>query len=209
MVSVKRKSLFITFEGIDGCGKSTQALMVFRYLTSHNYKVKLLREPGSTHVAEKIRSILLDKRNHIANVTELLLYEASRSELTAKEIAPLLAKGTIVLCDRFYDSTTAYQGFGRRLDTRMVRALNKVAVGDVIPDLTFLYDVDLKTAAGRLSKSKDRLESQSDAFFQRVRRGFLEIARKERRRMKIIDASQPVDAVFEETKKLLLKKLNK
>jgi len=209
MVKPSGKPLFITFEGIDGCGKSTQALMVFQYLSSLGYKVKLLREPGSTHVAEKIRAILLDKRNHIADMTELLLYEASRAELTAKEIAPLLAKGTIVLCDRFYDSTTAYQGFGRRLDTRMVRGLNKVAVGDINPDLTFLYDIDLKTALGRLGKNKDRLESQSKAFFQRVRRGFLEIARKDRRRVKVIDAAQSIEVVFEETKKILLKKLDK
>lgn len=203
----KEKSLFITFEGIDGCGKSTQALLTYQFLLSQKYKVKLLREPGSTVVAEKIRDILLNKKLKMTDTTELLLYEAARAEITTREIAPALAVGTIVLCDRFYDSTTAYQGFGRKLDIRMVKSLHKVAVGKVVPDLTFVFDIDLKTAASRRGKNRDRLESQPKAFFNRVRLGFLEIARKERRRVKLIDASASVDEVFENVKKYLLKKL--
>jgi len=205
----QEKSLFVTFEGIDGCGKSTQALLTFQYLHSHNYKVKLLREPGSTVVAEKIRDILLNRRLKMTDVTELLLYEAARAEITAREIAPALANGTIVLCDRFYDSTTAYQGFGRKLDIRMVKGLHRVAVGKITPDLTFVFDLDLKTASTRLGKKRDRLESQSRAFFNRVRLGFLDIARRERRRVKLIDASAPVEQVFENVKKHMLKKLSK
>ncbi len=207
MALAKHKPLFITFEGIDGCGKSTQAVMTFQYLQAHGYKVKLLREPGSTIVSEKIRDILLDKKTKISDITELLLYEAARSEITAQEIQPALKSGTIVLCDRFYDSTTAYQGFGRKLDIRMVKSLHKVAALGIVPDLTFVFDIDLPTAFSRRGKKTDRLESQSKAFFQRVRAGFMEIARKERRRVKRIDAAQPIDKVFDDIKKYLSKKI--
>jgi dTMP kinase len=207
VVKQKEKSLFVTFEGIDGCGKSTQALLTYQYLLTLKYKVKLLREPGSTAVAERIRDILLNKKLRMTDATEVLLYEAARAEITVREIAPALAKGTIVLCDRFYDSTTAYQGYGRKLDIRMVKGLHKVAVGDVVPDLTFLFDIDLKTAFSRRGNNPDRLESQSRAFHSRVRLGFLEIARKERRRIKVIDASRSVDEIFRNVKKTLLKKL--
>ncbi|UCE25708.1 MAG: dTMP kinase [Candidatus Zixiibacteriota bacterium] len=209
MTAKKEKSLFVTFEGIDGCGKSTQALLTYQYLLSAKYKVKLLREPGSTVVAERIRDILLNKKLKMSDATELLLYEAARAEITSREISPALANGTVVLCDRFYDSTTAYQGFGRRLDIRMVKGLHKVAVGNVTPDLTFVFDVDLKTAFARRGKVRDRLESQSRAFHNRVRLGFLEIARKERRRVKLIDATGPIDQVFGLVKKHLHKKLHK
>lgn len=209
MAGKKEKPLFVTFEGIDGCGKSTQAVMTYQYLLSQKYKVKLLREPGSTVVAEKIREILLNRRLRMAHITELLLYEAARTEITAKEIAPALANGTIVLCDRFYDSTTAYQGYGRKLDIRMVKGLHKVAVGTVLPDLTFLFDVDLKTAFARRGNNPDRLESQSKAFHNRVRLGFLEIARKERRRVKVIDATGPADEIFQSVKKILLRRLSR
>jgi len=201
------KGLFITFEGIDGCGKSTQAVLTYRYLLTQGYKVKLLREPGSTETAEKIREILLDKKLSINNITELLLYEAARAEITSKEIAPELAKGNVVICDRFYDSTTAYQGYGRKLDIRMVRGLHRVAVGDIVPDLTMLFDVDLKTAQSRRGKNPDRLEMQSDSFFKRVRKGFLETARKERKRIKVIDGSVDIDSVFDEVLKILTRKL--
>lgn len=204
-----RKGMFVTFEGIDGCGKSTQAAMAVRLLTSLGYKVELLREPGSTAVSERIRKLLLDKRLEISDMTELLLYEAARAEITATEIKPMLARKYIVMCDRFYDSTTAYQGFGRRLDIRMVRSLNKMAVGNLVPDLTLLFDLDLATAAKRRAKTPDRLEGQSNAFHSRVRSGFLELARRERRRIKVVDASSSIDKVFSEVSKLLLGKLKR
>jgi len=202
-----KRGLFITFEGIDGCGKTTQAKLTYRYLLTQGYNAKLLREPGSTITAEKIREILLDKKLSINSITELLLYEAARAEITSKEIAPELDKGNVVICDRFYDSTTAYQGFGRKLDIRMVRSLHRVAVGKIVPDLTLLFDVDLKTAASRRDKNPDRLELQSDAFFKRVRSGFLETARKERKRIKVIDGSRDIDSVFDEVLKILTRKL--
>lgn len=207
MTPKRHKPLFITFEGIDGCGKSTQAVMTYQLLQSHGYKVKLLREPGSTIVSEKIREILLDKSSKISDITELLLYEAARSEITSQEIQPALKNGTIVLCDRFYDSTTAYQGFGRKLNIRMVKSLHKVAALGIIPDLTFVFDIDIPTAFARRGKEPDRLESQSKAFFQRVRAGFMEIARKEHRRVKRIDAALSIDKVFDDVKKHLAKKI--
>lgn len=209
VVKRKEKAMFVTFEGIDGCGKTTQAILTYQYLTSLDYKVRLLREPGSTTVAERIREILLNKKLRMTAVTELLLYEAARAEITSREIAPALENGTIVLCDRFYDSTTAYQGYGRKLDIRMVRGLHKVAVGDIVPDLTFLFDLDLKTAFSRRGNNPDRLESESSAFHNRVRLGFLEIARKERRRIKVIDATRSVEEIFKNVKKSLLKKLTR
>lgn len=179
----------ITFEGIDGCGKSVQARKALNFIRKSDVEAVLLREPGSTVLAEKLRKILLDKKLNIPDVTELLLYEAARSELTAQKIRPALNNGTIVLCDRFYDSTTAYQGYGRKLDIKMVKSLHKIATGNIAPDLTFVFDVDLRTAAKRRGKNPDRLESQSLAFHRRVRAGFRRIANTEKRRVRLIDSS--------------------
>jgi len=205
---MKKKGLLITFEGIDGCGKSVQARRSLRFLQNRGHDVILMREPGSTPVAERLRRILLDKKLFIPDVTELLLYEAARSELVDKIIRPALCQGKIVLLDRFYDSTTAYQGYGRELDINMVRSLHKIATGGIVPDLTMVFNVDLKTGFARRSKDPDRLESQAAAFHKRVRRGFLEIACKERRRVKVIDGAQTIGQVFKEVRKLLEQKLN-
>ena len=201
-------SALITFEGIDGCGKSTQAALVGKYLTTRGYRVKILREPGSTPVAERIRKLLLSKKEPMAAMTELLLYQAARAEIVAQKIKPLLDRHYVVLCDRFYDSTTAYQGYGRRLDLRTVRSLNKIATGGIVPDLTLVFDVDLDTAQRRRGRNPDRLESESRAFFSRVRAGFLAIARSERRRVHVVDSTRTVDATFEVVRKLVDRKLN-
>lgn len=201
------KGKFITFEGIDGCGKSTQLKRAQRLLKQHGLPVVTLREPGSTRVSEKIRRILLDKNLHLEDVTELLLYEAARAEITAKEILPLLKRGTHVLCDRFYDSTTAYQGYGRRLDLIMVTNLHKVAVGKLKPDLTLFFDVPLTTAMQRRGKNPDRLESQSRTFFNRVRKGFKDIAYKEPKRVKEIDGRPAPEIVFEHVQTYLTRLL--
>lgn len=200
--------LLITFEGIDGCGKTTQLLRAAGFLRRRGCKVARLREPGTTPIAEKIRRILLHRDSTMSDLTELLLYEAARSDITSSKIKPLLQSGHIVLCDRFYDSTTAYQGYGRKLDISMIRRLNRVAVGNLRPDMTLLFDIDLKTARLRLGNNPDRLESQSAAFFNRVRRGFLSIADLEKRRVKVIDGRQTEDSVFEDIKPLLLRKIN-
>ncbi|MEW6050663.1 MAG: dTMP kinase [Candidatus Zixiibacteriota bacterium] len=204
---MKQASLFVTFEGIDGCGKSTHVALAHRWLVQWGYNVATLREPGTTDVAEQIRRLLLDKKMKMTPVTELLLYEAARADITARQIAPLLKRNQIVLCDRYFDSTTAYQGYGRKLDIKMVKFLHSVAVGPVRPDLTLLFDVDLATAFARRGKELDRLESEPRAFFKRVRAGFLEIARRERSRVKVIDAARPIEVVFEDVKRHLKKKL--
>lgn len=190
----------ITFEGIDGCGKSTQLALAARFLKKQGLAVTTLREPGSTAVSEKIRRLLLDKRLHLEDATELLLYEAARSEIVAKEMRPNLEAGRIVLCDRFFDSTTAYQGYGRRLDLRTVVGLHKVAVGALRPHLTFVFDVPLRVAMLRRGKNPDRLESQSRAFFARVRKGFQQIAYKEPRRVTLIDARPSPEIIFDQVR---------
>ena len=204
-----RLGLFITFEGIDGCGKSTQLNLSARFLMSEGYNVVKLREPGSTVVSERIRRILLDKRLDMSDTTELLLYEAARAELVASEIEPALKKGAIVLCDRFYDSTTAYQGFGRGLDINIVKRLHRIAVGDVQPNMTLVFDIDLKTGLTRVGRKRDRLESQSKQFFSRVRKGFLEIAYAEPRRVKVIDARRSIDEIFVDVKRYISRRLHR
>ncbi len=208
MVPGNKSGFFVTFEGIDGCGKTTQAILTSRLLEAHGHKVKLLREPGSTRVAERIRDLLLDKDLDINPLTELLLYEAARASITAAEIAPWLSAGNVVISDRFYDSTTAYQGYGRKLDIGMVRRLNRIAVAGLAPDLSLFFDVDLATAQKRRKETPDRLELQSSAFFRRVRQGFLDIARSERRRVKVIDASQPIEDVFADVKRILARRID-
>ena len=200
------RGTLITFEGIDGCGKTTQLRKSLRFLKAQGRAVVALREPGSTPVAERIRRILLDRSSQISDVTELLLYEAARAEIVRAEIRPHLKAGRIVLCDRFYDSTTAYQGYGRKLDIAMVKRLHRVAAGDIRPNLTLVFDVDLETSYRRRGKRPDRLEAQSRAFFNRVRKGFREIAARDTRRVKLIDGTPEAEAVFEEVKRILARR---
>ncbi len=203
MAPKRTRGRLITFEGIDGSGKSTQLTRSASYLKKRGFDIAVLREPGSTKVSEKIRRILLDPTLEISDLTELLLYEAARAEIVDKQIRPLMARGTIVLCDRFYDSTTAYQGYGRKLDLDMVKRLHTVAVGSLHPDLTFVFDLPLTVALTRRGKNPDRLESQSLAFFRRVARGFREIARAEPKRVKLIDARGTVDHTFRSVVRVL------
>jgi dTMP kinase len=208
-MSRRSHGAFITFEGIDGCGKSTQVARTAALLREVGYAVVTLREPGSTRVAEQIRRILLHTRETLSDATELLLYEAARADITAHEIRPHLLAGKIVLCDRFYDSTTAYQGYGRKLDLRLVKQLHRLAVGETRPDLTLVMDVDLKVAFARRGRRLDRLESQSRAFFNRVRKGYKEIARTEPRRVKLVDASGTVDETFDLVRPLVFSALKR
>jgi dTMP kinase len=202
-----KKGYFITFEGIDGCGKSTQLRLSAKFLKKNGFNPLTLREPGSTPLSEKVRKILLDKNLNINSLSELMLYEAARAELVERFIGPALKKGRIILCDRFYDSTTAYQGYGRKLNLKMIQKLNFAAVGTHIPNLTFIIDVDYKTSLSRRKKENDRLESESRAFFNRVRNGFLKIAEKEKRRVVVIDGRRSIDDIFDEIRKCLKKKL--
>ncbi len=195
---MKRKGFLITFEGIDGSGKTTQLRLAEKYLRDSGFDTLVLREPGSTPLAEKIRRILLHDKNKINPSSELLLYVAARAELVKEIISPALNKGTIILCDRFYDSTTAYQGYGRGIDIGLIEKLNRYAVGNSVPDLTFLVDIDYKTSLGRRKKLTDRLESESRTFFDRVRHGFLEIAAREDKRFVVLDGRKSEKELFAE-----------
>lgn len=202
-----KKGLFITFEGIDGSGKTTQLKLTDKFLKSHGYDTLILREPGSTPLSEQVRKILLNKKLTINALSELMLYVAARADLVDKIIRPALHDGKIVLCDRFHDSTTAYQGYGRKLDLRLIRQLHKLSVGETQPDLTLIIDVDYKTSLTRRKKSPDRLERETKAFFKRVRDGFRDLARKNKSRIKVIDGTPPANEVFEEVIQCLTKKL--
>ncbi|MEW5924636.1 MAG: dTMP kinase [Candidatus Zixiibacteriota bacterium] len=201
------KGYFITFEGIDGCGKTTQLKMTEQYLSEKGLPVLVIREPGSTPLSEKIRDILLNMEFHINPVSELMLYVAARAELTRDVIIPSLLDGKIILCDRFFDSTTAYQGYGRDLDIESIKRLHTLSVGQFIPDLTFLIDVDYETSLTRRKQKADRLESESEEFFNKVRKGFLEISRQEPNRIVVIDGRKSIEEIFSEVQACLWTRL--
>lgn len=190
---------FITLEGIDGCGKTTQAGLLAQALDRAGFDVLLLREPGGVRISEKIRALLLDPSNaEMGDACELLLYEAARAQLVHEVVAPALAAGRVVVCDRFYDSTTAYQGFANGMDLATVRAANELAVGPCRPDLTLVFDIDPARAARRLAGrngSPDRMEAKGSAYQDRVARGFRSIAAAEPERVRCIDADRGVEAV--------------
>ena len=204
---MNKKGFFITFEGIDGCGKTTQLKLAEQYLVDRGLPVMVIREPGSTPLSEKIREILLNNNLHINPVSELMLYVAARAELTKDVIIPALEAGKVILCDRFFDSTTAYQGYGRNLDIEAIKRLHKLSVGQYIPDLTILIDVDYETSLTRRKETADRLESESERFFNRVRDGFLKISKGEPERIVVIDGKKSIEEIFSEVKDCLREKL--
>lgn len=195
------KGYFITFEGSEGCGKTTQIEALAKALEAQGKTVLITREPGGTLIGEKIRDLLQDPshKDNISDMTELLLFSASRAELINCRIQPALARGEIVICDRFYDSTFVYQGLGRAIDINMVEQLNQITVGKLKPDLTILLDLDAKIgierAKSRQSGALDRIENESLAFFEAVRNGYLVLAKKEPERFKTIDGLLSVDAI--------------
>jgi dTMP kinase len=205
-------SLFITFEGVEGSGKTTQIQRLKKYLTQKGVPCKVTREPGGCSIGEKIRKILLnpDHREMVA-ATEFLLYEAARAQHVKEVIEPFLKKEGVVLCDRFSDATLAYQGYGRRIDLKWILRLNHLSSQGVRPDVTFLLDcpsdVGLKRAIQRnrtlKQEREDRFEREEIEFHRRVRRGYLAIARKEPRRVKVIDTRQGEEKVFEKIQKIV------
>ncbi|MEE9442979.1 MAG: dTMP kinase [candidate division Zixibacteria bacterium] len=201
----KRKGLFITFEGIDGCGKSTQAKKLFGALKKSGFPVVFIREPGGTPVSEKIRKVLLDRRIELNALGELFLYQAARANLTEKIIIPALNKNQIVICDRFFDSTTAYQGYGRKLDLNLIEKLNKSASFDRNPDMTFILDVDYETSLKRRNGKPDRLEKEKRVFFNRVRKGFRDISNK--KRVILLDGRDDIETIFAQILSRVLKKI--
>jgi len=191
--------MFISFEGIDFSGKSTQLELLKDYLVDHNKKVEILREPGGTEISEKVRRILLDNKNEkMFAEAELLLFSASRAQLVREKIRPYLQKGIYVISDRFHDSSTAYQGYGRGIPIEVVMKIHDLAIGDTVPDLTFFIDIPVGIANERKKKKSkvklDRIELADIEFYNRVRSGYLEIARKEER-FKVIDGTQTIETI--------------
>jgi dTMP kinase len=190
----------ITFEGIEGVGKSTQINLILEWLISKGYSTKLLREPGSTDFGEKIRELLLSKESNISAHTELLLMFAARSEMIDKHL--IGSTNDFILCDRYYHASIAYQGYGRKLPLELIDQLIK-GINCPIPDLTIIYDLDVKTGFKRKSNDViDRIESSGTNFFENVRNGYKEIA-KNRAEVEILDASQPIELISQQTKSLV------
>lgn len=193
-------ALFITFEGVEGAGKSTQIKILSNYLKKKNISYITLREPGGTPLGEKIRKILLkDKKLKIDSITETLLMMVSRRELLIQKIFPALKEDKIVLCDRFIDSTIAYQGYGRGVDICWIRDIFKLVCFNYYPNLTFLLDIETEEGFKRIkSKRKDRFEEEEISFHKRIREGFLKIAEEEKERVKLINAKKDKKEVWEE-----------
>ena len=191
--------MFITFEGIDFCGKSTQVELLKNYFERKGKSVQVIREPGGTEISEKIRDILLDKKNNkMFMETELLLFSASRAQLVREKITPFIKQGKIVISDRFHDSSTAYQGFGRGLSIDSVLNVHKLAIGETIPDITFIIDIPVEVAVKRKSEKThqelDRIEVSSNDFFEKVRNGYLTLAKNEKR-FRVIDGTQSIETI--------------
>jgi dTMP kinase len=206
---------FITFEGGDGTGKSTQLRSLADYLTEHGKSCLLTREPGGTSLGKFIRQTLLEVgKQPINSSTELFLYLGDRAQHIQEVVAPAIAQGKIVLCDRHIDSTVAYQGYGRGIDIDLLRRLNNMATGGIKPDLTFLLDCPVEIALSRTAARgssqalrEDRFEREELDFHQRVRAGFLELAHAEPNRFRIIDASTPIPEVTEQIKVIIDREL--
>jgi dTMP kinase len=212
------KGLFITFEGTEGCGKSTQIKLLAAQLQAIGHRVRTLREPGGTPIGEEIRHTLKHSENNHAMTAEaeLLLMNASRAQIVREVIRPALAAGDMVLCDRFYDSTTAYQGFGRQLDLEKVKSIIEFAVGETKPDLTLFLHVPAEVSAERLrsrqstlSFVRDRIEEADRKFFERVAHGYGVIAAGEPQRVKFINGAQSLDVVCAEIWKIVQPRLPK
>ena len=189
------QGLFITFEGPDGCGKTTQMNLLAQYFEKKGKKVVLTREPGGKGLGEKVREILLNYNGEVSDRCESFLFLADRAQNIDIIVKPAVKQGEIVLCDRHIDSTVAYQGYGRGLDINEINMLNNLATGGKKPDLTLVFDVDVETSMKRVGKEKDRMESAGIDFHNRVRNGYLELAKQEPTRIKVLDATKTIEEI--------------
>ncbi len=200
------KGIFISFEGIEGTGKTIQSKLLYEYLTKKGYKVILTGEPGGTQIGEKIRELLLSiEHKGMTPLAELLLYNASRAQHIQEVILPAMSKGAIVITDRFTDSTVAYQGYGRGIDLNIINSIKKMVAAGLRPDITILLDLDVEIGLRRnrgINKT-DRLELEDVEFHKRVRNGYLEIAAREPERIKLIDASKSIKQVQKKIIKII------
>ena len=198
-----KKGLFITFEGADGCGKTTQLKLAAEYLQNKGEIVLVTREPGAKGLGEKLRDILLNYDGVVSDRCEAFLFLADRAQHIDTIVTPAVESGKIVLCDRHIDSTVAYQGYGRGQDIEQINKLNMLATGNKKPDLTIVFDVDVETSMARVGAEKDRMESAGREFFNRVRFGYLEIAKQEPERVRVLDATKSIEDVQKDVIKLI------
>jgi dTMP kinase len=196
---------FITFEGIDGCGKSTQLELLREHLATRGMRVLTTREPGGTVLAEQVREYILNSPEKLSPRAELLLFAAARAQHVEEKIKPALQNGTVVLCDRFADSTLAYQGGGLGFDFQTIAQLNTFATGGLEPGITFLFDVEPEVGAQRraASRGEDRIEARGLEFQSKVRRAFLEIAQQNSQRITVLDATQSIEELHAQVLRVL------
>lgn len=190
-----KKGLFITFEGVDGCGKTTQINLLKDYYEKQGRTVLLTREPGAKGLGVKLREILLNYDGEVSPNCESFLFLADRAQHIDTIIKPAVERGEIVLCDRHTDSTVAYQGYGRGVDLDRINMLNNIATSGMKPDLTFIFDIDTDTSMARVGKEKDRMESAGIEFFKKVRNGYLDIAKNEPQRVKLLDGNKSIEEI--------------
>ena len=198
-----KSGLFITFEGADGCGKTTQIELLNKYLLKKGFETLLTREPGAKGLGVKLREILLNYDGDVSPNCESFLFLADRAQHIDCIIKPAIKEGKIILCDRHIDSTVAYQGYGRGLDINKINMLNDIATSGLKPDLTIVFDIDVETSMKRVGKEKDRMESAGNDFFNKVRNGYLEIAKQEPKRVKVINSSDSIDNIHKQVIELL------
>lgn len=192
---------FITFEGSEGSGKSTQAARVLEYLKSKKIPATLLREPGGVKISENIRKLLLDVNNTgMGDECETLLYMAARAQMVKEILEPQLKSGKIILCDRFLDSTIAYQGYGNGIDIKIIEQLGLFATKGLVPDLTVLFDISPEKGLGRAGAKKDRIESRSLDYHKRVRNGYLDLSKQYPARIKLVKVDAGVEDIFKKVK---------
>ena len=202
-------SLFITFEGPEGSGKTTQARLLVEYLRARGYPVLYTREPGGTEISEQIRHVILSTRNKaMQSEAEVLLFSAARAQIVAELIRPALAGGKIVICDRYADSTMAYQGYGLGLDLDALRAITRFATGGLVPERTFYVDVPVEVGLARRQRGEmNRLDQKEVAYHTRVRNGYLALIQAEPHRFIVIDGSQTIEQVQQEIRTRMLLEL--